>query len=52
MNAHVLLLIIATICWALAALFGFWKRADGVAYVNVNLEALGLMFYGLSLLIR
>lgn len=50
-NAHILLLVLAVICWAIAALFGFWRRSDGVIF-PINLEALGLMFFGLSLLIK
>lgn len=48
LNAHVLLLIVAIICWFVAAVWGFIRPAAA----PLNLEALGLFFYGLSLLVR
>ena len=47
LNAHVLLLIVATLCWFVAAVVGFTGRpyAPHVGW-------LGLFFFGLSLLVR
>jgi hypothetical protein len=49
MNAHVVLLIVAITCWFFAAIWGFVRSTSPSP---LNLEALGLFFYGLSLLVR
>lgn len=46
-NAHILLLIVATICWLFASITGFTNRPYGT-----HIGWLGLFFYGLSLLVR
>jgi hypothetical protein len=43
-NAHLLFIIIATICWFLAA-YPPWNARVGIGW-------LGLFFYGLSILIK
>lgn len=48
MNAHLLLLIIAVICWFIASIYGFLRNAPS----TLNLEALGLFFFGLSMLVH
>lgn len=47
LNAHILLLIVAIICWFAAAVFGFTGKPYGP-----HVGWLGLFFYGLSLLVR
>ena len=47
LNAHVLLLIVATICWFAAAVIGFAQRPYAP-----HIGWLGLFFYGLALLVR
>ena len=47
LNAHVLLLIIATLCWFAAAVTGFVNRPYGP-----HIGWLGLFFYGLVLLVH
>lgn len=46
-NAHVLLLVVATLCWLFAAVTGFVNRPYGP-----HIGWLGLFFYGLALLVR
>ena len=45
MDAHFIMIVIATICWFLAAIPLPWTNP-------IQLGWLGLFFYGLSLLIR
>lgn len=46
-NAHILLLIVATLCFFAAAVTGFANRLYGP-----HIGWLGMFFYGLALLVR
>jgi hypothetical protein len=46
-NAHSLLLIVATLCWLFAAVTGFTNRPYGP-----HVGWLGMFFFGLSLLVK
>jgi len=46
-NAHILLLIVAIICWFCAAVTGFMNKPYGP-----HVGWLGMFFYGLALLVR
>lgn len=48
LNAHILLLIVAIICWFCAGVIGLIRPSPQ----PVHIGWLGMFFYGLSLLVR
>lgn len=51
MNPHMILIVVACILWLIAAIWGFVRQPNQPGYA-LNLEALGLFFFGLSFLVR